>query len=176
MGGPPSDPDDAIIWQQDLPTRFLGVAPIQLLPLAGIPPSFAAVPAEVCAVDANNMLQIIGVGGCTVTASLTFGGQAVERVKTFTIVPAATNKLPESPPLTLNAPPTLTFSDTATFVVSGGSGTGAVTTEVSGGGAPCQAVSSQQRRGREPARSRQPRQAMTLTTPRQTRLKSRSRS
>jgi hypothetical protein len=137
MGGPPSDPNDAIIGQQDLPTRFLGVAPIQLLPLAGIPTSFAAVPAEACAVDVNNMLQIIGVGGCTVTASLTFGGQAVERVKTFTIVPAATNKLPQSPPLTLNVSSSIVFEAPSPMSVSGGSGTGTVRYVVQDGAYAC---------------------------------------
>jgi len=121
MGGPPTDPNDAIIWQQDIPTQFLGAAPIQFVPPAGIPTSFSAVPAGVCAVVDNNMLQIIGVGTCTVTASLTVGGgPPIQREKTFTIVPAATNKLPQAA-LTIDAPEELVYKERERLSATGGS-------------------------------------------------------
>jgi hypothetical protein len=86
MGAPPTDPNNAIIWQQDFPTQFVGAGSIQLVPPAGTTASFSAVPAGVCAVVDNNTLQIIGVGTCTVTAFLTVGGgPQFQREKTFTI-------------------------------------------------------------------------------------------
>ena len=133
MGGLPTDPNDQIIWQQNFPTQFLGAAPIQpiqLVPPTGIPTSFSAVPAGVCAVEANNMLRIIGVGQCTVTASLTVGGgPPIQRPKTFTIAQAVQSALQVVAANTMSFPGTLSLS------TSGGTGTGAVTYLVVSG--PC---------------------------------------